>query len=226
MAFASAHFGPPSSRELGEDAALLSTLLTTHELLSSAHALAWRWTAAEARAHAGSDLSSLSPSPVPGPRSPVPGPLVALEILRASAELELPRLESLPPISPAPSLAPALALLLPVAPALASCPIALTRPLPRRGRLHNATIHVGAPGTAGADIDHVAWQAAHEATVHEVLAATRAAPLGHADLERRALGLLRGRARRHGLDAAHARWLASLDLRALGAIPDVDDGPE
>ncbi len=234
IAYASTHFGPASSRELAADASLLATLLTTHEALAAAHSLAWLWTAAEARSHAATDLASLpvacSPSPVPGfsylPSLLSLGP--AAELLRAAAELELPLLECLPPLplSLSPALSAALSPLLPAAPDLVRCHLALTRPLPRRGRLHNATIMIGAPGVAGADVDLVAWQAAHEATVHEVLAASRVAPLRYADLERRALGLLRGRARRHGLGGAHARWLATLDLRALGPIPDVDDRPQ
>ena len=141
IAYASTHFGPASSRELGADASLLATLLTTHEALAAAHSLAWLWTAAEARAHAAADLSSL---PVACSLSPVPsvsslpsllslGP--AAELLRAAAELELPLLESLPPLSRSlsPALTAALSPLLPAAPDLARCHLALTRPLPAAG---------------------------------------------------------------------------------------------
>lgn len=221
IAYAAEHFGPASQRELSEDAALLARHLGTHDLLARAHCLAWLWTAEEACAHAAYDLASL-PS-----RIPVPGSIVSLgptaEILRAAAELELPLLASLPPIPIASDLSLALASLVSVSPALASCTLALTRPLPRRGRMQNATIWIGAPGIAGATTDRVAWQAAHEATVLEVQRATSDAPLAYADLERRSLALLRARARRAGLGDAHARWLATLDLAALGAIPDLDD---
>lgn len=224
IAYAGAHFGPASQRELSDDAALLSRHLNTHDLLARAQSLAWLWTAAEARAQAAHDLASLFS------RSPVRASLLALgpaaEVLRAAAELELALLESLPPIAIAPALSPALASLLPVSPTLASCSLALIRPLPRRGRLHDTTIAIGVPGVAGATTERVAWQAAHEATVLEVQRAPHAAPLGYADLERRALALLRARARRCGLGEAHARWLATLDLTALGPIPDVDDAPD
>ena len=65
---------------------------------------------------------------------------------------------------------------------------------------------------------------ADEKEVHLSAEALERAEIRLAPLERRALGLLRSRARRAGLVEAHARWLAHLDLRAIGAIPDVDDG--
>jgi len=174
---------------------------------------------------------SVSAPPAAGCSSPpcpsvVPSLGPAAELLRAAAELELPLVESLPPISTVPALATALSSILAASPSLASCAVALTRPLPRRGRLHGTNISVGAPGVAGATTDLVAWQAAHEATVLEVQRATHAAALPYADLERRAIALLRVRARRAALGDAHARWLATLDLSALGPIPDVVDGSE
>jgi hypothetical protein len=152
--------------------------------------------------------------------------------LRAAAELELPRLEALeaaPTAAAGRALADALAETARAAPWLPRVELARVRALPRRGRVHDALIFVGAPGVAGAELEHVAWQAAHEATVVEVERSPRglAGPSATFEaVERTALGLLRSRARRAGLADAHARWLATLDLAALGAIPDVADGAE
>jgi hypothetical protein len=61
-----------------------------------------------------------------------------------------------------------------------------------------------------APIQHAAWQAAHEATVAEIVEAwpeDRGA-VDHDRVERAALALLAGRARDAGLGAAHRAWLA------------------
>ena len=58
----------------------------------------------------------------------------------------------------------------------------------------------------GPSAEHVAWQAAHEATVGEV---SRAAPgLSHDEREQVAVVLLAERAKEAGEQEAHARWLA------------------
>jgi hypothetical protein len=169
--------------------------------------LAWLFgDASLARAAAERDLADLG---VPGGAE--------IEVLRAAAELELDAIEALGPVAIDATLAAALAEVSPAAPALARCAVTLVRPLPRRGRALGTSILVGVPGVAGAKAWHVAWQAAHEATVLEVAAAT------WLETERRALALLRARARAAGLAEGHARWLATLDLRAIG---DVADGTE
>ncbi|MBX3231626.1 MAG: hypothetical protein KIT84_23635 [Labilithrix sp.] len=137
------------------------------------------------------------------------------EVLRATAELEMPDLEALAPAPfDAAALERALHAVLPAAPALAGFTVAVTPPLPRRGRVHRRVIFAGVPGVAGATNEHVAWQAAHEATVVEA-ARDHDAFLA---VEREAIQRLRARAGAAGLAGAHAAWLATLDLRALGPL--------
>lgn len=132
------------------------------------------------------------------------------EVLRAAAELERPLLAGLD--HGACTFDDALR----VAPELAGHEVLLCRALPVRGRVLGRSLVVGAPPIAGATEAHVGWQAAHEAIVASLEGE-------HRDVERRAIARLRSRARAAGLGAEHARWLATLDLRALGPIPDIDD---
>ncbi|MBX3202275.1 MAG: hypothetical protein KF850_20660 [Labilithrix sp.] len=147
------------------------------------------------------------------------------EVLRAATELELPAFATLGalPAAALGEVAAALAMIAPAAPSLPRFEVWLARPLGLRGRTHARSIVVGLPGLGCPDAEHAAWQAAHEATVAETAAAGAATFL---DLERRALGRLRSRARDAGLAEAHGRWLARLDLRALGEIVDGHDSPE
>lgn len=210
---AETHLGPARDRQLAEDAAVLAKALATHDLLARAQALAWVFPSADAaRAATARDLVDLERS---APLDVALSAAAGVEVLRAAAELELSAIEMLPRPPAADD-----AMLRDVAraaPNLARCEVTFARPLPFRGRAFGTSIVVGLPGVAGAETDFVAWQAAHEATVLEV---------GYgefADVERRALGLLRARARRAGLEDAHARWLSGIDLSALGPIPDVAD---
>ena len=240
IAWAAAELGPATGRPLAEDARLLAQVLGSHDGLVAAHALAWTFAdEAQVRAASERDLAQLGAGDVADPKAlalaRVAGP--AVEVLRAAAELELPLLASLAPIRSSifergaerNSLVDALVDVASAAPALTTSRVELARPLPRRGRAWRGAILVGAPGIAGAEVSHVAWQAAHEATVLEVersaswLTQQGAHARSFEAVERTALGLLRSRARRVGLADAHGRWLATLDLRALGAIPEVDD---
>jgi len=223
-----ARLGPAADRELGEDVRVLAGVLATHEALAAANLLAWLWKdSAAARAATDRELASLGPAEVddPGALSVLCALGPAAEVLRAAAELELPRLATLEPLAiDAGAWLSALDDVTAAAPELARCGVFLARPLARRGRVRTTCIVVGVPGVAGAELEHLAWQAAHEATIGEVLRAPAMSSRSFEDLERAALGLLRARARRAGRADAHGRWLATLDLRALGPIPDVDDG--
>ena len=233
VAWAEQHLGCAADRSLEQDARVLAGVLTTHEQLAAAHALAWAWNdEAQVRAAAGRDLSQLGEADVADAaalataRDVGPG----VEVLRAAAELELPLLAvTRASCIDVVALEAELTEVRAAAPELARARVALARPLARRGRAWRGSILVGAPGVAGAQVAHVAWQAAHEATVLEV--ARSASWLarqarGFEAVERTALGLLRSRARRVGLADEHGRWFATLDLGAFGAIPDVDDAPE
>ena len=207
------HLGPARERKLAEDATVLANALATHELLARAQALAWVFPSADAaRAAAAQDLADLERS-VALHVALAAG--ASAEVLRAAAELELAAIESLPARPEASD--EILRDVVRAAPNLSRCEVSFARPLPSRGRAFGTSIVVGFPGVAGAESDFVAWQAAHEATVLEIGRGE------FADVERRALGLLRARARRTGLAHAHARWLSGVDLSALGPIPDVDD---
>ncbi len=189
---AEARLGPARDRELGEDAKTLARLFGDHDALASAQAIAWRFeTTEDVRAAAGKELFD-----------------PATEVLRAAAELEL---EAIAAWSFEPGEIPDLAL------APTTCTIQAVRPLPRRGRAMDDRIFVGAPGIAGADPWHVAFQAAHEAIV-------LVTPGDFVTRERNALALLRARARAAGLATEHAAWLATMNLDALGPIPDEADG--
>lgn len=228
IAEARARFGPAEARTLAEDARLLASAAGTHEALARVHAVIWLFDGEEdASAVREHDLADLDPPEV---RSPPALRLAreagdAAEILRAAAELELPLVAGLPPLDATDdALARALDVTLAAAPGLARFDIRLARPLGLRGRLFGRSILVGAPGHAGADAAHVAWQAAHEATVAEIV--MRGDAKDHDDIERGAIALLRTRARAAGLGDDHARWLARLDLSALGPIADVAHGTE
>lgn len=133
----------------------------------------------------------------------------ATEVLRAAAELELDAIASW---AFEPAAIPDLSALAPT-----MCIVHTVRPLPRRGRAMDDRIFVGAPGIAGADPWGVAFQAAHEAIV-------LVTPGDFVTRERNALALLRARARAAGLGAEHAAWLATMNLDAIGSIPDEVDG--
>jgi hypothetical protein len=228
IAWAAARLGPATERALAEDARILERALARHDALARAQLLAWLWRdEAHVRDAAARELRDLRDADVADPAALglLQGLGAPVEILRAAAELELPHLAKLDAAraataAPAASaLTAALAETARAAPWLLRMELATVRALPRRGRVHNALMFVGAPGVAGAELDHVAWQSAHEATVVEVERSPRglAGPSPPFEVvERTALGLLRSRARRAGLADAHARWLATLDLSALG----------
>ena len=226
IAWAEERLGPAEERPLAEDARTLARVAGAHDVLARAHGVVWLFDGADdARAVAGKDLADLRDDEVRRPTALRLAREVALvsEILRAAAELELPVLARAPiPDARDEALERELARVRAAAPALDAFAIALAPPLGLRGRVLEDEIVVGRPGFAGADAEHVAWQAAHEATVAEIVA--RGDPSRHDDVERAAIALLRSRARASGLAVEHARWLSRMDLSALGAIPDVPDG--
>ena len=225
IAWAEERLGPAGERLLAEDARTLAQVARTHEVLARAHAVIWLFDDdKDASAVASRDLAELADADV---KRPLALRLArdaghAAEVLRVAAELELAPMATLPPLTIVPDVEGALERVAVAAPRLRELEVAIARPLGLRGRVFERTILVGAPGIGGADAEHVAWQAAHEATVDEVL--DRGEARGHDAIERAAIARLRSRARAAGLDAEHARWLARFDLSALGPIPDVTDG--
>lgn len=215
VAWVAEKLGPATQRSLAEDARVIANAAATHDALARIQALAWLFETAEDVARAtDKDLSDLLPEDVRSVRalSIVKGAGAAAEVLRAAAELELPLVATLPPPAIDPSWQRRLEAMKAIAPRLATCTVAIARPLGVRGRVLESSIFVG-----DADVEHAAWQAAHEATVIE---ASESGAKEWADIERRAIGLLRFRAKTAGLAEEHARWLARFDLSALGEIPD------
>jgi hypothetical protein len=212
VAWIAERLGPASERALGEDATTLAGLLGDFEVLARVQALAWVFadpTAARACAEldlteirAGVDTRALATCLSAGP---------VAEVLRAAAELELDAIEALgEPVFDREAFAATLSDVSRAAPELSACRVEHVRSLPRRGRaFEGASIIVGVPGVAGAEAEHVTWQAAHEATV------LACSPGPFADVERRALSLLRSRAGSAGLAERHAQWLSTLDLSGL-----------
>jgi hypothetical protein len=219
--------GPASQRTLGEDIQALGGILTTHEKLAEAQLLAWLFVSIErAEDTASRDLSQLEEDDVDAPeilpRLAAMGP--AIEVLRCAAELEREAHASLPPCILHASTADALRDQARVAPILSRCDVTCVRSLRLRGRVlrrpkaTRAEIWIGAPtDDPGPSVEHVAWQASHEATVLEVSEAAARAKvrLDHDTLEHAAVALLAERARDMGVAEAHAAWFAH-----FGSAPD------
>jgi hypothetical protein len=199
---------------------VLGALALDHRALALIQQLAWLFRdPGQSAAVAQRDLAELSAEDVADAEllALLPRQDPRLELLRCAVELERPAFETLPPADvDRAGLTEHLQSVLPAAPALGACRVAIVRALGLRGRVRGDEIWIGARyDAAGAGPEHAAWQAAHEATVREV--EQRAESLG-ADSERAieeiALVLLAARALRTGLSSEHARWFAHFEGRA------------
>jgi hypothetical protein len=197
--------GPASERVLGEDATVLANAMPTHGLLAVGQLLAWLFASPERAAQcADRDLAALAPADVDRPEflhhlAALGAPV---ELLRAAALLEQPSHARLPPPQlDFEKLSETLRRVEPLAPLLGGMRVSVSRALRLRGRVVGDELWVGlAPS-----IEHMGWQAAHEATVSEVM--ERGATISHDAVERRAVALLRERAERAGQGGSHRRWL-------------------
>lgn len=221
--WAEQHLGAASTRSLGEDARTLAQVAATHDELARLQLLAFLFDTKE-RAHAASerDLADLSAADVVDADALRAANACGApaEIVRAATELELDVVASLPPAAiDEDAIARAFERIGALAPELSRFSVEHVRALGVRGRAYRKTILVGTPGIAGADAEHIAWQAAHEALVASV-----PPPRSFVDVERAAIATLRSRARAANLGDDHARWLGHFDLSGLGPIPDVPDG--
>ncbi|MEQ9325338.1 MAG: hypothetical protein RIF41_39590 [Polyangiaceae bacterium] len=207
--------GPPAERPLGEDVSVLGEALGDHEALTSVQLVAWLYDDHEvARAAATRELADLSDDEVT--RADVLAAVKKVgppaELLRCAALLDDAVLdEALPPLDEA-GLEVALEKVAGAAPTLTDHRIVPLRSLRLRGRVRGADIFVGWPcEVLSLGVDHVAWQAAHEATVSEVGArALGAPPLGERGVERVAVVTLATRAEECGLAEGHEGWLSHL----------------
>lgn len=241
VAWSASLLGPSTDRELGDDVASLARVASTHAALGAVQILAWVFDdAVPATAVSDRELAALGAVDVADPtalRACVRAGASA-EILRAAAELELPRLANVAAddglASADPSLIAALSRVSPAAPALADFRVATVRALGLRGRVFGERILVGAP-TMLRDLwqieaphAHVAWQAAHEATVAAVARDLRARRRDDdandwATVERLAIARLSEGAAREGLASEHAQWLARFDCRGLVGLVGLVD---
>jgi hypothetical protein len=216
--FAARHLGLATDRNLGEDAAVLGRVLTSHELLARVQLVARLFDSIQtASLHAAVDLTELARRGVVEAallRSLEPV-LDAAELLRAASELEREAFLGLPPASiDRTALAAALDEKSAIAPLLARSKVAAVRSLRLRGRAFPGEIWVGVPGAElGVSIDHAAWQACHEATVLELRAAAPV-EIGERAIEHAAVVLLGERARSARKEAEHRRWLAHFGQNA------------
>ena len=214
IGWAAERLGSASDRQLGEDAVMLAQMLSTHQALSQVQLLGWLFDQVEqATVVATQDLAVLGPAEVSRPQL-LPhlvelGP--APELLRCAAALEAEAWATLPALaSDDAAVRAALEQASAAAPSLVDHGVLRLRALRLRGRLFDDEIWVGS-AELGVDEEHVAWQAAHEATVADV---SRLARSDHAEraIEHVAVVLLAERAHRAGLGDNHQRWLAHLDL--------------
>jgi hypothetical protein len=224
IAFVERHRGPSSSRSLAEDSELLGRTAITHGALAELQLLAWLFEdASRAKACTSRTLDQLADADVDDIAVlhllRAPERVVAAEILRAGAELEQETYEALPPPDREPLVLDAV---IAIVPWLSRFAIETIRPLRIRGRVRGDRIFVGVPDRAlGPSAEHVAFQAAHEATVSEVQRRARAArlSLSHGSLEHAALIVLRERSIALGEEAAHRRWISH-----FANIPELAEG--
>ena len=204
VSFVESHVGPAATRTLAEDAAALTAALPNHETLARGQLVARLFDSIEsAMSHAATDLEDLG-----GAATTLRLVARGAELLRCAALLEADTFATLPAATrDLVELNAALEVTQRVSPTLADHKLMLLRPLRLRGRLFHDEIWLGAPDAVlGPSAEHVAWQAAHEASVGEVAcAAHRTAERG---IEHIALVLMTERAADAGLADAHAHWLA------------------
>ena len=218
VAFVRQHVGPAQERALGQDIGVLERVVDTHESLARLQLLAWLFITTErAMASASEELALVHPSSVDDSQLLAPllraGP--AVEVLRCAALLEIDTWATLPKGQPnAVVLQEALNQVALVAPQLWKCDVGVVRSLRLRGRVRGRHIWVGVPSARlRVSCAHVAWQAAHEATVCEVseaMVATNRPPTFWSQ-EAVALVLLAERSSDAGLSVEHASWLAHLN---------------
>ncbi|MCA9619080.1 MAG: hypothetical protein KC731_08660 [Myxococcales bacterium] len=210
VAFVAEALGPAEDRWLGEDARALGVMLRDHDALARVQLLAWLHDEVPVATIAAAPLTSLAEGEVARPELLAPliaeGP--AVELLRCSVALEAEAQARLP-VPVMDDLGPALERVEAAAPSLARLTLVPLRALRLRGRVLGRSVLVGWPCAAlDLSVEHVAWQAAHEATVREV--ASSAVGIVERGVERVALALLATRAAEVGLADEHRRWLAHL----------------
>lgn len=230
VALSARSVGPAQERTLAEDVQAIARLAPSHAALARIQLVAWLFRDLErASAAAPRALDELGASEVDAPELlPLLRADPAAELLRCAAELEREAFERLPPVELDPgALGEALRWTREVAPGLDRGRVACVRSLGVRGRVLGDEIWVGVPSEElGVGVEHLGWQASHEATVREVgdELARRGLSLAERGREALAVVLLARRAERAGRAEAHARWLAvfgSPDTSGQGLAPEL-----
>jgi hypothetical protein len=225
VAFAARHAGAATNRSLADDAAAIGRVVTTHDELARLQWVAYLFDdVADARAVARCDLGELSVQDVADPRALHESTKMdaVAEALRAAAELEATYHAALPTAVQDPTLGSWLARAAVAAPRLETLRVQSLRALGLRGRVVAPAIWVGVPSLdLDVSAEHVALQAAHEATVVEVYerAVANDEPLGERDIEDAALNLLSERARKTGLAEHHENWLRRCERASMRPTP-------
>ncbi len=213
------HLEPAQLRTLAADTEALSQLCPTHAQLArlSLMPLLFSSIAQAERCHA-AELSELKASEVDSAEL-----LASLrvhdasELLRCAALLECSTWERLPQFAPGSALEERLQELAPLTPTLANMQVHTVPALRLRGRVMQRKIWIGLPNDVfGPSVEHVCWQAVHEATVLEVSDVSRElqTPLAHEALEQTSLCLLAERVRGSDWATHHQAW-----LRHFAALP-------
>jgi hypothetical protein len=213
--FAESELGAATQRLLAEDLAVLGVLLRDHDALLAAQNVAWLWTDREkALLCAERELPILTAADVDDAQVLELAHVraYAVEDVRSAAVLEAPSVAALSaPTLDAAALVDALTMLSPRAPALAHYSITPLRPLTRYGRTRGRSIFVGVPG-AGVSLEHVAMQAAYEATLGEVLSLE--SPLAPRRARAVALLLLHARCADSEVAASYRAWCLHSQIAA------------
>lgn len=216
VAYCERRLGSAAERPLGEDAEALARLAPTHAELARASLLAWLFRdVGHARAAGARALGELSPNEVSEPVLLAPlRSSPAAELLWCACLLEHEVHARLPALTPDRSaIERGLRHARAVAPGLGECDVRLVRSLCLRGRVRGDCIWVGVPDAElGVSIEHVLWQASHEATVREL--GRRALGAAERAVEHAAVVLLAERAERAGRAEEHGRWLAHFGSNA------------
>jgi hypothetical protein len=229
-AFAARYLGPVEERPLAEDVRTLAALATEHARFAKLQALAWLFSGVgDDERVRDRELGSLGSSDVADETllAALRGMGPAVEVLRCAAQLEAEAHARLPPVAiDAPALTEALERVGRAAPTLPGFRIGVVRSLRLRGRVRQREIWVGAPSAEpGPGLAHSAWQAAHEATVAELIGALGASRVVEREVEHTALVVLAERASRAGLASEHGAWFAHFGLSREALELDALSGP-
>ncbi|HEX6276398.1 MAG TPA: hypothetical protein VFZ53_25330 [Polyangiaceae bacterium] len=215
--FAARYLGAPEARPLGADVRALAAFATNHARYAALQGVAWLFASIEEDERTRErDLSALGAADVADPAllGALRGIGPAVEVLRCAAELEAEAHARLPAFElDRATLEVALESVGRAAPALAGYRLGIVRSLRLRGRVRDGEIWIGAPGAEpGPELFHVAWQAAHEATVDELARTLETPRADDRPVESAALVLLAERAAGAGLADEHAAWFSHFGL--------------